>query len=587
MPSRLTHVEIEKYRSVNEKIRIDFPINAPLVLIGENNAGKSNILRALNLILGESWPGSYEPDDHEYWGRDPDKSKIKITVGFSGVQSKYGNVNGVVWEYGAGMEAPNFQAIYPGNNRFINKSIMDQCTVVMVGADRRLSYQLSYTNKWTLLAKLMKRFHKHLISDEDRVDRLKGKFSEIKDIFEEVSEFTNFQTELRDYFMTMLEGMTYRLSIDFSAYDPSNYFQSLRIFPTENSITRNLEELGTGQEQVLALAFAHAYAKAFHGGIVLAIEEPESHLHPLAQLWLSKKIQELTRDGLQIVLTTHSPAFVEVMGLSGIVLVQKTNDATSTIQITPQKLSSFCIEHGADSQRTNDKTILPFYASHSTQEILSGLFAKKVVLVEGQTEHLALPILLGKVDFDVERMGVAIIPVMGKGNLAKWWRFFNLFEIPTYVIFDNDNRDDKEAKKRIDLISIFEENHDKYIATDEWIITEQFAVFGKDFEHILRTHFSPYKKLEDLGKQKLGDSKPIIARYVARKLEISEDDLGYKKLTELKNAILSITFLKSDKAVADDILPNEDENRDEWGDDFDVPPPPEFPDDWISEDTPF
>jgi putative ATP-dependent endonuclease of the OLD family len=57
---------------------------------------------------------------------------------------------------------------------------------------------------------------------------------------------------------------------------------------------------------VLALVFAHAYARAFYGGIVLVIEEPEAHFHPLAQEWLGRKIRDMTRDGLQIILTTHS-----------------------------------------------------------------------------------------------------------------------------------------------------------------------------------------------------------------------------------------------------------------------------------------
>ena len=111
--------------------------------------------------------------------------------------------------------------------------------------------------------------------------------------------------------------------------------------PEEGGVVRTFEELGTGQEQLLALAFAHAYAKAFFGGIVLIIEEPEAHLHPLAQQWLARRIRQMASDGLQIILTTHSPAFVNIVDLEGLILVSKPDRATTTKQLTRRNLSEF------------------------------------------------------------------------------------------------------------------------------------------------------------------------------------------------------------------------------------------------------
>lgn len=583
MPSRLNYIEIENFRSIHNKIHIDFPKTSPLILIGENNAGKSNVMRALDLILGESWAGSHEPDDHEFWERNPQSGAISIKVGLSGVRGKNGSVNGISWKYQHGGNGAEYKL---SDNSFVNKNIIDQCTVVMIGADRRLSYQMSYTNKWTLLSKLMKRFHKRLVDDPDRVKRLKEKFSDIKKIFEEVTEFANFQTGLQSQFASMLEGMTYRLLLDFSAYDPSNYFQSLRVLPVEGVETRNLEELGTGEEQVLALAFAHAYAKTFHGGIVLAIEEPEAHLHPLAQLWLSKKIQEFTNDGLQVILTTHSPAFVNLMGLDGIVLVRKETNSTQTIQVDAKLLADFCVLYGADKARTTENTILPFYAKHGTYEILSGLFAKRVVLVEGQTEQFALKIYLEKVGLDVEKSGIAIVPVMGKGNLAKWWRFFSAYGIPTYVIFDNDNQHDTKGSQRKDLLNALEiPNADKIISETNWLIHDKFSVFGVDFEDTMRNVFNEYKEQEEKAIDMLGSSKPIVARYVAEQIEIASESQEFLKFNELKEKILSARLSKP--AILN-IQPAKEEVKQavETDDIFDVPPP-DFPDEWVFDDPPF
>ena len=63
---RLTAFAIKGYRSVDGWLRIEMPDREPLVLIGENNAGKSNVLRALAFMFGDFWPGNHQPEDHEY-----------------------------------------------------------------------------------------------------------------------------------------------------------------------------------------------------------------------------------------------------------------------------------------------------------------------------------------------------------------------------------------------------------------------------------------------------------------------------------------------------------------------------------------
>ncbi len=216
---------------------------------------------------------------------------------------------------------------------------------------------------------------------------------------------------------------------------------------------RTIEELGSGQEQILALSFIQAYARAFHDaeGLVLVIDEPEANLHPLAQDWLARKIRDLAASGVQVVVTTHSPAFLDIVALPGLVLVRKNGECTETVQMTPTDLARFCQDHGA--ARATAENILGFYAAAATEEILSGFFARKIVLVEGPTEAAALPVYLERVGFIPAKEGVAVIAVHGVGNLAKWWRLFSAYGIPTYFVFDNDSKDDRAGAKRSDLLA--------------------------------------------------------------------------------------------------------------------------------------
>lgn len=547
---RLSELRIKGYRSIKDQCVIRFPEDAPLVLIGENNAGKSNVVKALDVILGEMWPASREPEDHEFWDRDPLGGRIEIEVFWDGLEcERNGPIRSICLIHSPTESAePFFKALTPAEGQvYVSKKLRQQCQAIVIGADRRLSYQLSYTSKWTLLSKLMRKFHDHLVSDPARVERLKAEFQGITAIFQEVEEFKTFQEGLVNQLGAMLDGMSYGLSVDFSAYDPSNFFHSLRVLPNEDGDARTFEELGTGQEQLLALVFAHAYARAFYGGIVLVIEEPEAHLHPLAQQWLGRKIREMTRDGLQVILTTHSPAFVDILGLEGIALVSKIEGATQVKQLNAADLAEFCVEHGADRHRASERTILPFYSNSATQETLSGLFARKVVVVEGQTEQLALPVYLEKAGLDVLRQGIAVIPVMGKGNLAKWWRFFVAYGLPTYVIFDNDDAHDDDGHKRKDALTTMglpEEQIEPLLASEDWTVADSYCIFGRDFEATLRDSFPGYEESEARAIAELGsDSKPLVAKYVADGLPIDFETEGGRRLKLLAEKIgqLAIT----------------------------------------------
>ncbi len=319
----------------------------PVVFIGENNSGKTNIVRALDILLGEFYPKYRNFEDHDFYNRNPN-NEIEIQCEVSNFNTKLEKNS----EYeckgfklvGKKGEQNQYVAIQDNNgeNIFISNQLRDELTTILIESLQNLSYQLSYSSKNTLLSKVTKVFHEKLTTYEEKVNRLKDLHNKIIDIFDEIEEFKNFRNEISSITGKFIKNMTYKLDIDFSAYDPSNYFKNLRVQPKENNEARNFDELGTGQQQILALSFGFAYAKNFKKGLIFIIDEPEIHLHPLAQKWLAKNLFKMLDEGLQIVITTHSPYFINLQYLDGIYLTKKDNGSTVIITTNSEKLSQYC-----------------------------------------------------------------------------------------------------------------------------------------------------------------------------------------------------------------------------------------------------
>jgi putative ATP-dependent endonuclease of OLD family len=371
--ARIHKLTIEGYRSIGERIEIVFPPGQPVVLVGENNAGKSNIVRALELVLGPFWPGNHEPEDHEFFGRNPSRP-IEIQIEFDPnglLGSKYQQL---VWRYNrSDGELVYFRGIEAsGREGYVRNEDRDTCMCIVVEAERNLRYHTSYASKWTFLSRLMHRFHGALTGNQAVRSDLEDLFEQVKQKFHEVSEFRGFVTGLQKELEDLVTSMPHRLQVDFEAYNPVNFFHALRVQAVDGNEPRTLDEMGTGEQQILALAFAYAYAKAFHGGIVLVIEEPEAHLHPLAQQWLAQRLRSKCSEGLQVLITTHSPAFVSVEGLEGLVLVYKENGSTLVRQLTCGDIVKRCVEPGTPAASITQDNILSFFAANATTELLSG-----------------------------------------------------------------------------------------------------------------------------------------------------------------------------------------------------------------------
>lgn len=484
--------------------------------------------------MGETWAGSYTPEDHEFYGRSSVDGHIQIRADVLGLKcpkcSRY-SIERIEWEYSQEWKrVPYYGLSATCSHPYMSNEVKNQLSCILIGTDRDLDYQLSYKSKWTTLSKLMHGFHKELVSDPERVKQLKGYYQSLTDTFNEIDSFGVFRKSLANYVRDFSGNMPFGLEVDFSAYDPSNFFHSLRIHPHLNGEAMSSGELGTGQAQMLALAFAYAHASAFGSqGLVLIVEEPESHLHPLAQEWVSRKLNELAEFGVQVVVSSHSPYFVDLSEPGSFVLVRKEdeNSQTTVVQLDKHELARSVLEMGAPADKVNPDNVGAFYENSATNDIKAGLFSRGCILVEGATEKMGLAVLFERVGLDLVKEGLAIIPVNGITNMSKWVRFFQAHEIPVYCIFDTDTHlSGKKAaearKQRLDIfLSLGLDDSLDWDERPEYEMSNvsNFNVLDPHYEAWMSQHFTDeYTNLSNEAIEQFGPSKSLNARWTARYL---------------------------------------------------------------------
>jgi predicted ATPase len=239
------------------------------------------------------------------------------------------------------------------------------------------------------------------------------------------------------------------------------------------------------------VAATEAWEKAGLTGMVILVEEPELFLTPQTQRYLYRRLRHLAELGNQILYSTHSPSFLNVARLQELVLTEH-DPAVGTRLVQPDPLPA------SDEFRVYSE----FDATRSEM-----FLSRAVVLVEGQTERLALPFVFQALGHDPDRDGISIVECGGKPNIPLIAKVAMAAGIPFVAVHD---RDAPEGEEPIESEGILNE----MIAE---IAGENLVELAPDFEGVagLRGHVhKPHRAWRSFADLAADEVPPLLAEIV-------------------------------------------------------------------------
>ena len=222
---------------------------------------------------------------------------------------------------------------------------------------------------------------------------------------------------------------------------------------------------------------------------ILALEEPEAHLHPQATRALAGSLDKIAGQKL---ISTHSPYFIQEIPFHEIRMFRRNGPSSKVVYVKKSfkiklpknnKLSAFCKNNAPKfsyhetesdlivSEKMTEKgyrNLLKIYASQpeihvhlknlrdESQLFLSGedlkdldtyakrirgeiLFAGAWLLCEGQSDYLLLRYFADLMGKPFDQMGVSVIDFQNNGSPGAFVALARAFEIPWIMVCDNDD----------------------------------------------------------------------------------------------------------------------------------------------------
>ena len=498
---KITRIVIHNYKSIKSiDIKLSDQVN---VFIGENSVGKSNIFAALEWVLGPVYP-SFNNFPKEDYFRGNENAHVAVTLYFDNGHflqmtnkwyDRYKNEKSGLNIDGAG---------------YVSDDIRQQYISAFIGPDRKISENPA-TNRWTVLGRLLRDINAKFLA-ESAVDPTTGEIKQKSDVFraemqrvrDEIlfSVYDENGNNLMETFTSILRTETARqlnrapsdFNVDLNMYDPWNFFRTLQIMvnEAETGMTFRASELGMGVQASITIAILKAYSQLkLKNQTPIFIDEPELYLHPQGRRNFHRIIRNLADNGTQVFITTHSTEFVSLDRFKEINVVRKSMDngtyirkANPTDFVTDLKKRK-----GIDS--TEEDLMFRYKDAYEntgdSQRASEAMFARKVILVEGESESLILPYFFDLLDYDYIAEGVTIVRCGGKSEIDRFYRLYSEFGIPCFIIFDGDKQNVDKAderatiKKNHDILQLFGCNDD----FPDGIVHERYLGFEQRLEENL------------------------------------------------------------------------------------------------------
>jgi CRISPR-associated exonuclease Cas4 len=317
----------------------------------------------------------------------------------------------------------------------------------LVPAVRDLSDETKFKTT-TTFGRLLQRAVKEMAEHDPRFIDLRTRLQQIVGDLnarpegppETMSELARLESVLT----TELTSWGVNVSIQVAPPDLEKVFELGTELHLDDGLKTVAEKKGHGLQRAVIFALIRAWAKVLgiasqtDSGRVrqasesafFAMEEPELFLHPHAQRQLFTALEEIARvPNHQVFVCTHSTHFVDLEKYRRITTVNKP---TAQIGTQVRQCNTDLFE-GADAEQRKKRFHMASWVNPYRGEMF---FAKKVILVEGETEETVFPFLASKIG--VLNPSVSVIDCGSKNNLPLYIAVLNAFCIPYCVVHDED-----------------------------------------------------------------------------------------------------------------------------------------------------
>lgn len=440
-----------------DKPHLSVPFKQGLnVLVGENDSGKSAILDAIKIALKThaiEWIKVEEDDFYK------NSSKLRIELTFKGLEDTEAKnfIEWIGWEEitesdGTKNQVPILRLIYQveyKNNRIIptdisagmddfgsplNAEAKEYLKITYLKALRDADNEL-IAKKNSRLSQILKGHHLFKESPTNKhklTNQLLSFNDEVKKWFENQTLNSNGKSN-NEEIKKIIDDF---IGAFIDQKDSSTFIISdANITSILEKITLGLSNIpnpGLGTLNRLYMAAELLHLKRDWDGLKLClIEELEAHLHPQAQMKIIEKLQG--EKDVQFILTTHSPNLASKVNIENLILCHSNK--------------AYSLDFGKTQLDPADYKYLKRFLDVTKSNLF---FAKGVIIVEGWSEEILIPVLAKKIGCDLTQNEVSVVNV-GSTAYLHFARIFlrndanEQLNIPISIVTDLDVRPQKGA----------------------------------------------------------------------------------------------------------------------------------------------
>lgn len=474
---KLSRVKIKNYRNFFDE---DISLNNETIIIGPNDVGKTNLLMAIRILLDKSL--SYldlEPEERDF-NIFSDEEEITIILEFSEISEN--SESFIYASLGQDIEDSKMYLMYkgyknseekfkffmsakedeesfheiPGRNKYIN---LINC--VYLDSTRQLKGFLKKSKANIINSYKQKRDSKEIDDDNNLILEIDKQVNYLNQKVENVS-YISKSTEFIKSELSEMSSHNDNLDIKFSSYNDTN-----EIMDNVELITqvdgKNVNIGGDGRSNQIYMSMwikekneKYDDSKQF---VIFILEEPESHLHfPLQSMTIRQLLKKINS---QLIVTSHSPQVVLEFNPFSIVKLSYNKDKKTIVS-----------NNGCSKELEDD--VIKFGYRYN---LITGsmFFSSGVFLVEGVSELLIYKYISSKLDINLEKYNIMIVPVDGIG-FKPYAKLLDRLSIPYAVRTDNDIVINSKNKKiYYSGINRLIDLHNEKIIKNDWISKEEFS----------------------------------------------------------------------------------------------------------------